>query len=125
MFDNPESWVLISNSTKNATLVGDLIIQPIAAFEPNHLFTSSTIGVQAVSVSAKDSWVKAGYLSQFFVDTPLGLTGMAQGERFFIPLVVPIILKMSKFPTNYKISFQPPKYFKDCSFTVWEFKGEI
>ncbi|MEH2002362.1 MAG: hypothetical protein V7L00_27125 [Nostoc sp.] len=107
------------DSTKQATISGSSIIQPIAAFEPDHLFTSSIVAVQISSTTAKANWYKAGYLHQA-VPVPFSL-GLALGESCFIPLYTPTIISFLRFPTNYKVSFEVQRYFKDCTFKIWEF----
>ncbi|MHC5821845.1 MAG: hypothetical protein ACYT04_39775 [Nostoc sp.] len=107
------------DSTKNATISGEKIIQPIAAFEPSHLFTSPIIAVQVTSNAAKPNWYKAGYLHQA-VPVPFSL-GLALGEFSFIALYTPVIIKFLRFTSNYQISFEAQKYFKDCNFKAWEF----
>ncbi|WP_373525096.1 hypothetical protein [Nostoc sp.] len=118
-FSDVSKWNLIIDSTKNANILGEMIIQPIAAFEPSHLFSSSVVCVQVFSATAKPNWYKAGYLHQAVI-TPFSL-GLALGESKFIPLYTPIIIKFLSFPNNYKISFEVQRYFKDCTFKVWEF----
>ncbi|MEH2415415.1 hypothetical protein [Nostoc sp.] len=118
-FSDTNKWNLIMDSTKNATISGDLIIQPIAAFEPDHLFLSPILVVQISSTTAKENWYKAGYLQQA-IPVPFSL-GLALGESCFIPLYTPTIISFLRFPTNYKISFEVQRYFKDCNFKVWEF----
>jgi len=123
VFNDPSKWNLIMNSTKTAVMSGGSIIQSIGAFEPLHTFLSDTIGV-LVTINANSSlnWIKAGYITQYF-DAPLGMSGLAQGQSKFVRLFVPSIIKMSDFPTGYKISFDVPKYFQDCTFKLWEFTG--
>jgi hypothetical protein len=120
-FTDATMWNLIMDSTKQATISGNEIIQPIATFEPDHLFTSAIVAVQISSTTAKANWYKAGYLHQA-IPVPLSL-GLALGESRFIALYVPVIIKFLHFPTNYKISFEVQKYFKDCNFKAWEFNG--
>lgn len=107
------------DATKNATMSGEKIIQPIAAFEPSHLFISPIIAVQVTSNTAKPNWYKAGYLHQA-IPVPFSL-GLALGEFSFIALYTPVIIKFLRFPVNYQISFEVARYFKDCTFKVWEF----
>ncbi|MEH1796306.1 MULTISPECIES: hypothetical protein [unclassified Nostoc] len=107
------------DSTKNATISGGLIIQPIAAFEPSHLFSSSVVAVQVFSATAKPNWYKAGYLHQA-VPVPFSL-GLALGESRFVSLYTPAIIKFLRFPSDYQVSFEVPKYFQDCTFKIWEF----
>ncbi|MHC5825590.1 MAG: hypothetical protein ACYT04_59510 [Nostoc sp.] len=107
------------DSTRNATISGGLIIQPIADFEPDHLFTSSIVAVQISSTTAKPNWYKAGYLHQA-IPVPFSL-GLALGEFRYIALYTPVIITFLHFPTNYQISFEVQKYFKDCNFKAWEF----
>lgn len=118
-FNDATKWNLIMNSSKNAIISGGLIIQPIAAFEPSHLFISPIIAVQVTSNAAKPNWYKAGYLHQA-VPVPFSL-GMALGESCSIALYTPIIIKFFRFPNNYKISFEVQRYFNDCTFKIWEF----
>lgn len=118
-FNDLTKWNLIMDSTKQATISGSSIIQPIAAFEPDHLFTSSIVAVQISSTTAKANWYKAGYLHQA-VPVPFSL-GLALGESCFIPLYTPTIISFLRFPTNYKVSFEVQRYFKDCTFKIWEF----
>ncbi len=118
-FSDASKWNLIMDSTKNATISGDMIIQPIAAFEPSHLFSSSVIAVQVSGRTAKPNWYKAGYLHQAIV-VPFSLV-LALGESKFIALYTPVIIKFLRFPSNYQVSFEAPKYFKDCTFKIWEF----
>lgn len=118
-FTDSSKWNLIMDSTKSATFSGGIIVQPIAAFEPDHLFSSAIVGVQVFSSTAKSSWYKAGYLYQA-IPTALSL-GLAIGESRFIALYTPIIIKFLYFPSNYKLSFEVAKYFKDCSLKIWEF----
>jgi len=118
-FIDATKWNLIMDSTKSASISGNSIIQPIAAFEPSHLFTSSIIAVQVTSSTAKPNWYKAGYLHQA-VPVPFSL-GLALGEFSFIALYTPVIIKFLRFPNNYKISFEVQRYFKDCTFKIWEF----
>lgn len=120
-FSDASKWNLIMDSTKNATISGEKIIQPIAAFEPSHLFTSPIMAVQVSSNTAKPNWYKAGYLHQA-VPVPFSL-GLALGEFSFITLYTPVIIKFLRFPTNYQVSFEVQKYFKDCNFKAWEFNG--
>jgi hypothetical protein len=121
VFDDVSQWNLIMDSTKTAVMSGGLIAQSIGAFEPLHTFSSDTIGV-LVTIDANSSlnWIKAGYITQYF-DAPLGLSGLAQGESKFVRLFRPSIIRMRDFPSGYKISFDVPKYFEDCTFKVWEF----
>ncbi|MBH8576984.1 hypothetical protein I8752_29185 [Nostocaceae cyanobacterium CENA369] len=118
-FSDVTKWNLILDSTKNATIQGGMIIQPIAAFEPSHLFSSSVVVVQVFSATAKSTWYKAGYLNQAVL-VPLSL-GLALGESRFVPLFTPVIINFLSFPNNYKVSFEVPKYFKDCNVKIWEF----
>lgn len=122
-FSDVSKWNLVMDSTKNATISGEMIIEKIAAFEPTHLFTSPVICVQIFSSTAKPNWYTAGYLHQS-LSVPLSL-GLALGESRFIPLYTPIIIKFLSFPSNYKISFEVQKYFKDCNFKIWEFIDAI
>lgn len=107
------------DSTKNATMSGEKIIQSIAAFEPSHLFLSSIVAVQVFSATAKPNWYKAGYLNQA-IPVPFSL-GLALGEFRFIPLYTPVIIKFLHFQSNYQVSFEVPPYFQDCNFKIWEF----
>lgn len=118
-FSDASKWNLIMDSTKNATISGETIIQPIAAFEPSHLFSSSVVAVQVFSATAKPNWYKAGYLHQA-VPVPFSL-GLALGESRFIALYTPVIIKFLRFPSNYQVSFEAPRYFKDCTLKIWEF----
>ncbi|MBH8575779.1 hypothetical protein I8752_22800 [Nostocaceae cyanobacterium CENA369] len=121
-FSDLTKWNLILDSTKNATISGGSIIEPIAPFEPSHLFLSSVVAVQVSSVSAKATWYKAGYLNQA-IPVPLSL-GLALGESRLISLLTPVIINFLSFTSNYKLSFEVPKYFKDCTLKIWEFTGE-
>ncbi|HYX13401.1 MAG TPA: hypothetical protein VE944_03360 [Nostoc sp.] len=107
------------DSTKNATISGEQIIQPIAAFEPTHTFSSPIVAVQVFVATAKPNWYKAGYLNQA-VPVPFSL-GLALGEYRFIALYTPIIVKFLNFPSDYQVSFEVPRYFQDCTFKIWEF----
>lgn len=118
-FSDASKWNLIMDSTKNATMSGERIIEPIAAFEPSHLFLSSIVAVQVFSATAKPNWYKAGYLNQA-VPVPFSL-GLALGEYRFISLYTPVIIKFLYFPGDYQVSFEVPKYFQDCTFKIWEF----
>lgn len=118
-FSDASKWNLIMDSTKNATISGGMIIQPIAAFEPAHFFSSAIVAVQVAATTAKPNWHKAGYLHQA-IPVPFSL-GLALGEFRFISLYTPAIIKFLHFPNNYQVSFEVPKYFKDCTFKVWEF----
>ena len=118
-FSDAAKWNLIMDSTKNATMSGGMIIEPIAAFEPSHLFSSSVVAVQVFSATAKSNWYKAGYLHQA-VPVPFSL-GLALGESRFISLYTPVIIKFLCFLSNYQVSFEVPKYFQDCTFKIWEF----
>jgi hypothetical protein len=118
-FIDANKWNLVMDSTKNATISGERIIQPIAAFEPSHLFSSAVVAVQVFSATAKPSWYKAGYLYQA-VPVPFSL-GLALGEFRFVSLYTPVIIKFLHFPSNYQVSFEVPKYFQDCTFKIWEF----
>jgi hypothetical protein len=121
-FSDASKWNLIMDSTKNATISGEKIIQPIPAFEPSHLFLSSIVAVQVFSATAKPNWYKAGYLHQA-VSVPFSL-GLAIGDSRFISLFTPVIVKFLRFPNNYQVSFEVPKYFQDCTFKIWEFVDE-
>ncbi|BAZ31153.1 hypothetical protein NIES4074_36250 [Cylindrospermum sp. NIES-4074] len=116
MFENSSDWIKVFSTTLNGTFNS-----PILEIQPLHIFTSSIIGIQVTSASAKDTWIKAGYLSQV-IEAPLG-AGLAEGERVFIPLYVPKIIKFLLFPAPYKVSFQAPKYFRECTVSLWEFTG--
>ena len=118
-FNDASKWNLIMDSTKNATISGEMIIQPIAAFEPSHLFLSSVVAVQVSSTTAKPNWYKAGYLHQA-IPVPFSL-GLALGESKFTALYTPVIIKFLRFPSNYQVSFEVQRYFKDCTFKIWEF----
>ncbi|MBD2385256.1 hypothetical protein [Cylindrospermum sp. FACHB-282] len=118
MFQNSSDWTLIFSNTLSGTFNN-----PIPEIEPLHIFTSLIIGIQVTSASAGDTWIKGGYLSQV-LDAPLGMAGMAEGERLFIPLYTPKIIKFLLFPAPYKVSFQAPKYFRDCTLSIWEFIGD-
>ena len=118
-FSNASKWNLIMDSTKNATISGEAIIQPIATFEPSHFFSSSVVAVQIFSATAKPNWYKAGYLYQV-VPVPFS-SGTALGESRFISLSTPVIIKFLRFSSNYRVSFEVQKYFKDCTFKIWEF----
>ncbi|MEH1933873.1 MAG: hypothetical protein V7L14_09105 [Nostoc sp.] len=107
------------NSIKNATISGGAIVERIAAFEPSHLFSSAIAAVQVSSIFAKPNWYRAGDLHQA-IAIPISL-GLGLGESRFIPLYTPVIIKFLTFPTNYQVSFQIAKYFKDCTFKIWEF----
>jgi len=118
-FNDLTKWNLVMDSTKNATISGEKIIQPIGAFEPSHLFTSPIIAVQVTSNTAKPNWYKAGYLHQA-IPVPFSL-GLALGEFSFVALYTPVIIKFLRFPVNYQVSFEVARYFKDCTFKIWEF----
>ena len=119
MFSDSTKWNLIMDSTKNATISGGIITESIAAFEPSHLFSSAIIAVQVFSATAKLNWYKAGYLNQA-VPVPFSL-GLALGESRLISLYTPAIIKFLRFPSNYQVSFEVPRYFQDCNFKIWEF----
>jgi hypothetical protein len=118
-FSDATKWNLIIDSSKNATISGEMIIQPIAAFESSHLFSSPIVAVQVFSATAKSNWYKAGYLYQA-VPVPFSL-GLALGESRFISLYTPVVIKFLHFPSNYQVSFEVPKYFRDCTLKMWEF----
>jgi hypothetical protein len=118
-FNSADKWNLIMDSTKTATISGEKIIEPIAAFEPSHVFSSPVVAVQVFSATAKSNWYKAGYLYQA-VPVPFSL-GLALGESRFISLYTPAIINFLRFPSNYQVSFEVPKYFQDCTFKIWEF----
>lgn len=118
-FSEASQWNLIMDSTKNATISGERIIEPIAAFEPSHLFSSSIVAIQVSIATAKPNWYKAGYLYQA-VPVPFSL-GLAVGEFRFISLYTPVIIKFLYFQSDYQVSFEVPKYFQDCTFKIWEF----
>jgi hypothetical protein len=132
MYEISSDWIRSVDETRQATTDKDgEIITPCGVIEPDHLFSSRTIGIYASSASSDPNWYRAGTLYQAHL---VGFgQGYAQGEEVRLVLNRYRIYNFTQSPylegeSRYLISFVPIRgrekaYLKDIRLQIWEYRG--
>jgi hypothetical protein len=108
--------------TFETTVVASNVNGNISPFYIDHFFSKSNIIVSASSLTAKNTWVSAGYLSSFieidnkiiFLKTHKILFGNANLLEF--PMMWDSNLKI---PQQYRLYFDSENWLKDITLTFW------
>lgn len=90
------------------------------SFVIEHQFTDSSLIVQARSLTASKTWIRAGYLRSIFTLPNIGL--VKTHRKRLILGIQPI--SFLDAPSVYQLEYQFMQWFFDITLTFWQYQGE-
>lgn len=125
-FSNSNNWNLIANGSEVAVILSTPTeaYNPIPPIDLATLIDLPTIAVYTYTSNAPSSWRCGGWVSGNII-TGLTVGGNSDAEigRFTLQLNRINIIRFPQVSTTYSIRIYVPKWFRDISYTVWEYTG--
>lgn len=121
-------WNKIYDEDRMATSITATTHTRIPAFEVGILINRHVLAVRCLSDTAKANWRFAGTLIQKFhigsggVASPLPIV---EGARVGLRINRSRLIMFPTYVSSYGLILEPPFWFKDMQFTVWEYTGII
>lgn len=128
-FANQNNWNLIDSGSRTAAIAtnsnGTTAIVPISAINLPLVIENNTIAVLFRTNNRKPTWYTGGWIS-FNILTGLTVGGSFDSSilRRRVTLDLINIISAPSIAQTFSLTIQPPYYFPDFSWTIWEYIGD-
>lgn len=124
---NQQNWYKLYDEHREARLLAPRGHIPIPAFEIPILLENRVLACRVLCPDAKSRWRFGGNLSQRW---QLGSGGgqsalpVADGSTFYLRVNRSKLLIVPQYG-NYQLLYEPPTWFKNVQFTLWQYTGLV